>query len=411
MKNQLTLTEAKLVMLMRHTPMGLVEMDKTGKIIHLNITGESLLKSILVANNIPGKNFYPVLEHIAPSAAEKIRNSPDEAGDIIINETHSFCLSLGGENIERHFNFTITKISADCIIIGFDDVTEKYQRDQAILQSLLDKAVAQGKFEITSNVLHDIGNAVVGIGSYLNRIRRVLEKENTSNLENLAAFFVKQEAELVTSFGEAKAGAVVTMLNSLTETQRVNLEELRNSVKEQLHIITHIQEILNIQRQYLSGNETQEKDSTDLRSIITDCMSMLLASIEKRGIKVTLGVPTGLPAINGNRTKLMQVILNILKNSMEAIDLNAAIKNISITVFVDADSLVLQVQDSGHGFDEATGKQLFARGFTTKASGSGLGLNNCRSIIESHGGSIDMTSEGYGKGALITIKFKIEASQ
>jgi signal transduction histidine kinase len=411
MKNHLTLTEAKLVMLMRHTPMGLVEMDNTGKIIHLNITGEGLLKPILVANNIAGKNFYPVLERIAPPIAEKIKNSPDEAGDIVINELHSFYLSFGGENIERHFNFTITKLSADCIIIGFDDVTEKSHRDQAILQSLLDKAVAQGKFEITSNVLHDIGNAVVGIGSYLNRIRRVLEKENTDNLENLAAFFAKQEANLVTSFGEAKAGAVVTMLNNLTETQRTNLEDLRNSVKEQLNIITHIQEILNIQRQYLSGNESQEKNSTDLRSIINDCMSMLLASIEKRGIKVTLDIPTGLPAINGSRTKFMQVILNILKNGMEAIDLGAPVKNISITVFTDAQNLVLQVKDSGHGFDTITGKQLFARGFTTKASGSGLGLNNCRSIIESYGGTIDMTSEGYGKGALITIKFKIETSE
>jgi len=91
--------------------------------------------------------------------------------------------------------------------------------------------------------------------------------------------------------------------------------------------------------------------------------------------------------------------------------MSAAVKNISISVIADTNDLILRIQDSGHGFDKATGTQLFARGFTTKASGSGLGLNNCRSIIENHGGAIDMTSEGYGKGALITIRFKTETSQ
>jgi signal transduction histidine kinase len=74
---------------------------------------------------------------------------------------------------------------------------------------------------------------------------------------------------------------------------------------------------------------------------------------------------------------------------------------------VREDRLVFQVKDNGHGFDALTGKQLFERGFTTKASGTGLGLDSCRSIIENHGGTIEITSEGFGKGALTTITFKI----
>ena len=71
------------------------------------------------------------------------------------------------------------------------------------------------------------------------------------------------------------------------------------------------------------------------------------------------------------------------------------------------DLLVLQVHDSGNGFDGTIGRQLFERGFTTKSSGTGLGLNSCRAIIESFEGTIDITSEGPGKGALATIAFKI----
>jgi signal transduction histidine kinase len=96
-----------------------------------------------------------------------------------------------------------------------------------------------------------------------------------------------------------------------------------------------------------------------------------------------------------------------LKNSIEAIDVNAEEKRISISAKTKDNSVLIQVKDTGHGFDEETGKKLFVRGFTTKASGTGLGLNNCRIIIESHEGTIAITSEGFGKGALTTIEFKI----
>jgi signal transduction histidine kinase len=134
---------------------------------------------------------------------------------------------------------------------------------------------------------------------------------------------------------------------------------------------------------------------------------MLFASIDKRAIAVSLDLPVELPVILGDRTRLMQVIMNILKNSIEAIDMNAAQKNISIRLCTQDGMLILQVQDSGNGFDEATASRIFGRGFTTKSSGSGLGLNNCRIIIESHAATIAIASEGPGKGSLTTIKFKI----
>ena len=88
---------------------------------------------------------------------------------------------------------------------------------------------------------------------------------------------------------------------------------------------------------------------------------------------------------------------------MEAIDVNAKEKNITISSHINSGQFVIEVKDSGAGFDKCTGDQLFKRGFTTKTSGSGLGLNNCRSIVESHEGTIEIMSEGTGKGALVSV--------
>jgi signal transduction histidine kinase len=406
MESQLTRSEQKLSMLMKHAPMGMAEIDRSGNIIYINTRGEGLLKPVISADNLSGHNFYMVLERIAPAIAEKIKQSSD-TGSIVADEIHSFSFTLDGEKVERHFSFMVTKTLPDCIIVAFDDVTENFLKREVIQQLVSEKAIAQGKFEIAANVLHDIGNAVVGIGSYLNRMSRSLEQSNFENLANLSGYFTAQQQGLASAIGEAKAGAVVTMLSSITEAQKNAFEEMRKSLHEQGSIITHIQDILNIQRQYLTGHETQEKEAIHLRSVINDCMSMLFASIEKRGITVSLNVPAGLPVLQGSRTRLMQVILNLIKNSIEAIDINAAEKSIVISANLYEGMLVMEIRDSGHGFDKQTGKQLFERGFTTKSSGTGLGLSNCRMIVESHNGKIDIFSEGRGKGAIAIIKFNI----
>jgi len=62
---------------------------------------------------------------------------------------------------------------------------------------------------------------------------------------------------------------------------------------------------------------------------------------------------------------------------------------------------------NGIGFEAGSGEKLFERGFTSKVNGSGIGLHECRSIIESHDGTITMKSEGINTGAATIITFPI----
>jgi signal transduction histidine kinase len=407
LENQELTAAQKLAIIIKHAPIGLAEIDNNGKILQLNAKGEEILKAILPILNIDGTNFYDILEQVAPCLIQKISAYANQTGDIVINESHGFSFLDCGETKELHFLFTINKISANCIIIHFDDITEKRLKEKVIQQIIADRTIMQGRFEITANVLHDIGNALVGFGSYVNKIKNTVEQENTDNLLNLVDFFNGQQQAMATALGEAKSGAVIKILNGIAQMQKTNREDIAKSISEQKQIITHIQEILNIHRQYIHGNDVQEKNPVNLRGIIADCISMLLASFNKRGITISLNVPDELPIIKGDRTRLMQVILNLLKNSIEAISVYAPEKAISLSADVQPGWLTIQIQDSGNGFDEETAKKLFKRGFTTKSSGSGLGLSSCKAIVEGHDGTIDITSEGLEKGAVTIIKFKI----
>ena len=402
---QSDLSEQKFNAIFTYAPLALAEIKQDGKITLLNLAGKTLLHPICEFYKIDTENLYPILDKIFPGITARIKSYKEPNGQIIYNELHKFKLPTPNDQIEKHIQFSVSKMFEDCIIVGFDDQTSKYLEEKAMQQVKLDNAVAQGKFEIASEVLHDIGNAVVGFGSYLTRIGRAMELDNVKNLENTSVFLKSQQAALAAALGEQKAAALLNLIDGIARSEKDSQTEIRRAITEQLNIVGHIQEILNIQRHYVTGRGTPERKPVSLKEIIHDCQSMLFASYDKKGIAFSFNAPKQVPLIKGDRTKLMQVILNLLKNSIEAIDLDAPKKNISIELMPKDEILELTIIDSGKGIDTATAAHIFERGFTTKNTGTGLGLYNCKSIIESHAGSIDVTSKGPGLGTTTLIRF------
>jgi PAS domain S-box-containing protein len=277
----------------------------------------------------------------------------------------------------------------------------KRQKEQEV-----ERAIAQGKFEIASEVLHDIGNALVGFGSHVNRIKRAAGQSNLDTIKSLSVFLKGQQSAIAGAIGESKAQALLAVTEGFTESQTDNEAEMHHSVAELQNIISHIQDILNIQRQLVREHTgVHQRKPVDLVKIINECKAMLFASLNKKGIRFETDIKPGDYTIKGDHTKLIQVILNVLKNSIEAIDPEAADKRITVEMHIVGKAIELSIADNGQGFDKATGELLFFKGFTTKPQGTGLGLYNCRVIIESHNGVFDIKSDGPGLGAKAIVKF------
>lgn len=407
MGNHQIQTEDKFFYALKHAPCGMAEIDSIGNIIYLNDKGEILLTHVTNTSFTNPENLFDILNAFSPQWVKRVKLHLSAANQTQKEFSEKLSISLTFEGTRKNYSISITKISLESSVVYFEEYSEDIPSNKIIEQAILDKSITQGKFEIASNVLHDVGNAVVGFSSYSTRIKRSLELDNSENLQNLVGFFEAQREPIGIAIGEAKADAIIKIISGIAQTQKNNQQDIEKSISEQQNIINHIQEILNIQRQYVNGTESIEKKPTNLNSIINDCMSMLYASLNKRNITVDLDVNENLPVIKGDRTKLMQVILNILKNSIEAIDVYAVEKSIAVRASISTNTLSLEIQDSGKGFDEETGNKIFTRGFTTKKSGTGLGLDHCRAILEGHDGTIIIESKGLGKGALTTIKFKL----
>jgi len=333
----------------------------------------------------------------------------DERGKIIrlLGIGHDITLRKQSDEVLKKLNEDL-RLQSEELSKQADDLKALNRQLEKQKGQEMEKAIAQGKFEIASEFLHDIGNAMVGLGSHLTRINRVVDQNNIGNIKSLTVFLKTHQTAIATAIGAQKAAALISVTEGIELTQSDNTAEINKSINELLNIITHIQEILNIQRQLVRGHKgAHERKLVNLENIIYDCRSMLFASIDKKGIQFNVNVQPGTYTIKGDHTKLMQVILNILKNSIEAISPDAKEKNINIKMHITGSVLELTITDNGQGFDAKTADLFFVRGFTTKKNGTGLGLYNCRTIIESHTGSFEIKSDGPGFGATSTIRFSI----
>ncbi|UCD64434.1 MAG: hypothetical protein JSW34_03100 [Candidatus Zixiibacteriota bacterium] len=112
-----------------------------------------------------------------------------------------------------------------------------------------------------------------------------------------------------------------------------------------------------------------------------------------------------LPEVSCFPSQVNQVVMNLVLNSMEAIDSEGTV---TITTRRDGDGVVVDVADTGCGIPPQDQQRVFDPGYTTKGVGvgTGLGLSICHQIVESHGGRIDLTSKP-GEGTVVTVRLPI----
>jgi PAS domain S-box-containing protein len=191
-------------------------------------------------------------------------------------------------------------------------------------------------------------------------------------------------------------GAVLSYANAAShwlDAQPPNLEEVRRDLGFIVESGVRASEVIDRIRALVKKTPPR-KDRLEINEAILQVIALARNEMAKNGISVRTQLVDTLPAIQGDRVQLQQVILNLLINAAQAMSgMSEGLRELAIsTAKTDAEEVLVAVRDSGPGLAPESVDRLFESFYTTKPDGLGMGLSICRSIIEAHHGRLWATA-------------------
>jgi PAS domain S-box-containing protein len=189
-------------------------------------------------------------------------------------------------------------------------------------------------------------------------------------------------------------GVVKRLQGQLDPTLQNDILPALEKASDQAHRAgTIIQRI----RGFVKRSEPQRK-SCDISEIINDAVGLVEIEAHRHRLSINAVIAENLPKVDVDPILILQVLVNLLKNSLDSLredyPLSSRWSAPPVQISADLDSstfpamLRIQVTDSGGGIAESVIERMFEPFFSTKSDGMGMGLNICRSIIESHQGRL-----------------------
>jgi PAS domain S-box-containing protein len=281
------------------------------------------------------------------------------------------------KDVDRVIGYTLSQIRGDeggepiGAVLFFKDLTQVEQLEER--ERLRDRLASLG--EMAAGIAHELKNPLAGIEVAAGLLRRLVP--NSPDAQSILADIIS-EAKL--------ANAIVVEMLQFVRPIRLQL------------------------------------DPIEMSGILGQAVTMAESKVTRGGVEVDVDVADGLPLIDGDQYQLCQVFTNLLTNAFEALDGNGRVSLTAAVGTVEQDPafagdaraatpvVVVEVADTGRGIAADVVDRIFAPFFTTKTTGTGLGLPIVRKIVDAHDGRIDVTS-ALGTGTVFRVTLPVSTDR
>jgi PAS domain S-box-containing protein len=256
--------------------------------------------------------------------------------------------------------YATTALTGEIEYVGtVQDVTERHLASEALARArgeLAQAARASSLGILTASIAHEVNQPLAGIVTNANTCLRMLNSDPPN-------------------------------INGAIETARRTIRDGNRAAD----VICRLRKLFS----------QKEIDASwwDLGSAAHEVIELVQSELRRNRITLEERYDPDLPLVKGDRIQLQQVILNLIRNAIDAVPATQEDpREVIVSISCEKDCAHLRIKDSGVGFEASVTNKLFEAFYTTKEDGMGIGLTVCRWIVEAHGGSL-WAAENEDRGA------------
>jgi len=251
------------------------------------------------------------------------------------------------------------------------DITERQQtqRRMAELQAeLAHVARLSAMGEMASTLAHELNQPLTAVANYVQSARHMLTMPDRFGTERIAQVLDKATEQTI------RAGQIIRRL-----------------------------------RDFIRKGET-DRVAADINQVVREASALSLVGAREQGIDVRLELAGGLATVMIDQVQIQQVLLNLIRNAVEALQRVPGPRLTIATRTAGRDVVAVSVADTGPGLAPEVAERLFQPFVTTKDNGTGIGLSISRSIVEAHGGQL-AARPGPETGVIFEFTLPVAASR
>ncbi len=208
-----------------------------------------------------------------------------------------------------------------------------------------------------------------------------------TTMGEMASSLAHELNQPLTAIANYSMGAV-----AMVKSGNANMETLLPALEKAAAQAQRAGKIISRIRDFVKRSEPR-RQAIQIQTVMDNAISLAEIHSRKRQVAISHKVPENLPDVFADPILIEQVLLNLLKNGLESME-HSAVETLVVAVTLHDNQIEVAVTDRGHGLSDP--ERLFEPFFSTKTEGLGMGLNICRTIIESHHGRLWAVSNPEG---------------
>lgn len=323
---------------------------------------DTALRYVRINERLAAINGHPVAAHIGRTVREIIPDISD--------------------SVERDLNYVLDTGQPRLDV----EVTAKTRAEPGVMRKWLTSYYPlrspEGRVIGVSCVVQDISELVWAQERARRHLEELAHVARLSTVGEMAAGIAHELNQPLTAMANYAFIAQHTLDNGQspdTDRLRSILEELSEQALRAGSVVSHLRDFVR--------KHNPQRTLVCLNDMVRESLALIGSELRLGGVQTQLQLAESLPRVHADAIQIQQVILNLLRNAIEAMtEIEPDTRLLTIETAASGDCVAVAVSDSGVGF--APGARLFDAFFTTKEHGMGLGLAISRSIVEDHGGRL-----------------------